>query len=63
MAKPNLTMAGRSAGSPDNAQSTHFFLINDSGTYFLRKLAPVDDGQAVFDPDGRCQLEVVWTFC
>ena len=41
MAKPNLTMAGRTAGSPDNAQGTHFFLINDSGTYFLRKLPPV----------------------
>jgi hypothetical protein len=40
MAKPNLTMDGRSAGSPDNAQGTHFFLINDSGTYFLRKLPP-----------------------
>ena len=24
MAKPNLTMAGRTAGSPDNAQGTHF---------------------------------------
>ncbi len=43
MAKPNLNMFGRSAGSPDNAQGTHFFLINDSGTYFLRKLAPPDD--------------------
>ena len=42
MAKPNLTMDGRSAGSPDNAQGTHFFLINDSGTYFLRKLPPSD---------------------
>ena len=40
MAKPNLNMAGRTAGSPDNAQGTHFFLINDSGTYFLRKLPP-----------------------
>ncbi|UWU83187.1 hypothetical protein N2605_27095 [Bradyrhizobium yuanmingense] len=40
MAKPNLTMDGRSAGSPDNAQGTHFFLINDSGTYFLRNLPP-----------------------
>jgi len=38
MAKPNLTMTGRTAGSPDNAQGTHFFLINDTGTYFLRKL-------------------------
>jgi hypothetical protein len=50
MAKPNLNMVGRSAGSPDNAQGTHFFLINDSGTYFLRKLPPPDDGSA-FDFD------------
>ncbi len=44
MAKPNLTMTGRTAGSPDNAQGTHFFLINDSGTYFLRKLPPPAEG-------------------
>lgn len=42
MAKPNVNMPGRTAGSPDNAQGTHFFLINDSGTYFLRKLPPSD---------------------
>lgn len=40
MAKPNVNMAGRTAGSPDNAQGTHFFMFNDSGTYFLRKLPP-----------------------
>jgi hypothetical protein len=51
MSKPNLNMVGRSAGSPDNAQGTHFFLINDSGTYFLRKLPPVEDGQGALDPD------------
>ncbi|GAA4491593.1 hypothetical protein GCM10023094_56200 [Rhodococcus olei] len=51
MSKPNLNMVGRSAGSPDNAQGTHFFLINDSGTYFLRKLPPGEDGQSVLDPD------------
>ena len=33
MAKPNLNMAGRTAGSPDNAQGTYFFMINDTGTY------------------------------
>jgi hypothetical protein len=44
MAKPNLTMAGRTAGSPDNAQGTTSFLINDRGTYFLRKLPPPDGG-------------------
>jgi hypothetical protein len=51
MAKPNLTMAGRAAGSPDNAQGTHFFLINDSGTYFLRKLPPLENGGSPFDPE------------
>lgn len=50
MAKPNLTMAGRTAGSPDNAQGTHFFLVNDTGTYFLRKLPPPADAEgSVFD--------------
>jgi hypothetical protein len=49
MAKPNVNMAGRTAGSPDNAQGTHFFMINDSGTYFLRNLPPVEG--EVFDPD------------
>jgi hypothetical protein len=49
MAKPNLTMDGRVAGSPDNAQGTHFFLINDSGTYFLKKLPP-SAGDDPFDP-------------
>jgi hypothetical protein len=51
MAKPNLHMAGRTAGSPDNAQGTHFFLINDSGTYYLRKLPPPENGQSVLDPE------------
>ena len=49
MAKPNLHMEGRTAGSPDNAQGTHFFLINDTGTYFLKRL-PLADG-TVFDAD------------
>lgn len=48
MAKPNLTMTGRTAGSPDNAQGTHFFLINDSGTYFLRQLPPSSES---FSPE------------
>ena len=45
MAKPNLNMVGRTAGSPDNAQGTHFFMINDTGTYFLRKLPPPTSGR------------------
>jgi len=51
MAKPNLTMVGRTAGSPDNAQGTHFFLINDSGTYYLRRLPPPDGDESILDPD------------
>jgi hypothetical protein len=51
MAKPNVNMPGRSAGSPDNAQGTHFFLINDTGTYYLRMLPPPQDGASVLDQD------------
>src|ERR1700680_196286 len=52
MAKPDLwTMSGRTAGSPDNAQGTHFFLINDSGTYFLRSLDPLPEGEDGFTPE------------
>ncbi len=36
-ASPNLHLVGRSAGSPDNAQATHFFLINDAGTFYLKR--------------------------
>ena len=35
---PNLNFPGRAAGSTDNAQGTHFFLLNDEGTYFLKRL-------------------------
>lgn len=56
MAKPNLwTLAGRTAGSPDNAQGTHFFLINDSGTYFLRSLPPPPDDEDGFTPERLIQ--------
>jgi len=51
MAKPNLAMTGRTAGSPDNAQGTHFFMINDSGTYFLRKLPPPEPKEDVWTPE------------
>jgi len=51
MAKPSLTMSGRTAGSPDNAQGTHFFLINDSGTYFLRSLPPATPEANAFTPE------------
>ena len=51
MAKPNLVMEGRTAGSPDNAQGTHFFMINDTGTYFLRRLQPLPGGIDAWSPD------------
>jgi hypothetical protein len=51
MAKPNLVMEGRTAGSPDNAQGTHFFMINDTGTYFLRRLKPLPGGIDAWRPD------------
>ncbi len=44
MAKPNLTMDGRTAGSPDNSQGTHFLMINDTGTYYLRRLPSAPPG-------------------
>jgi hypothetical protein len=37
---PNLSFAGRAAGSTDDSQPTYFLLLNDSGTYFLRHLSP-----------------------
>lgn len=39
---PMLEARGRAASSPDNAQSTHFFLVNDSGTYLLQQPQNVD---------------------
>lgn len=39
---PLMELFGRTASSPDNAQGTHFFLINDSGTYLLKKPDNVD---------------------
>src|SRR5713101_625760 len=39
---PNLNFPGRAAGSTDNCQATHFFLFNDTGTYFLKRLDKVD---------------------
>ena len=47
MAKPNLTMDGRTAGSPDNSQGTYFLMINDTGTYCLKHLPSAPPGTAV----------------
>ena len=34
---PCVEGSGRAAGSPDNAQSTVFFMWNDDGTYMLKR--------------------------
>jgi len=44
---PNINFQGRAAGSTDNAQATHFFLFNDTGTYFLKRLEKVDPTEPV----------------
>ena len=44
---PNLNFPGRAAGSTDNCQATSFFMMNDSGTYFLKRLDNVDPAQPV----------------
>jgi hypothetical protein len=50
LGSPNLYMGGRSAGSPDNAQATHFLLINDEGTYFLKRL-PGNEREVPLTPE------------
>jgi hypothetical protein len=44
---PNLNFPGRAAGSTDNCQATHFFLFNDTGAYFLKRLSNADPTQPV----------------
>jgi hypothetical protein len=41
---PMMELVGRAASSPDNCQGTHFFLINDSGTYLLQRPKDIDPG-------------------
>ncbi|HUA85418.1 MAG TPA: hypothetical protein VMB85_16255 [Bryobacteraceae bacterium] len=36
---PFLNVLGRAASSPDNAQATSFFMINDEGIWLIKKLA------------------------
>jgi hypothetical protein len=37
---PNILMSRRAAGSADNAQNTHFFMLNNEGTFYLKPLPP-----------------------
>jgi hypothetical protein len=54
LGSPMIALAGRAASSPDNAQGTHFFLLNDSGTYLLRRppdLIPLAPSAGPCDPE------------
>lgn len=42
LGSPMLELFGRAASSPDNCQATHFFLVNDTGTYLLKRPDVVD---------------------
>jgi hypothetical protein len=37
LGSPMMEAVGRAAGSPDNAQATVFFMIDDTGTYLLQR--------------------------
>src|SRR5258706_5237858 len=47
LSTPNLNFPARAAGSTDNFQATHFFLFNDTGTYFLTRLDTIDPTEPV----------------
>jgi hypothetical protein len=67
LGSPMLEIYGRAASSPDNAQATHFFLINDSGTYFLKRPDNVDPfffrgeltPEKLIDYTEKCKLKVL----
>src|SRR5271168_1818199 len=44
---PNINFPGRAAGSTDNAQGTHFFLINDTGAYLLKRVEAANPSEPV----------------
>src|SRR5271170_5557332 len=44
---PNINFPGRAAGSTDNAQGTHFFLINDTGVYLLKRVDAANPGEPI----------------
>ncbi|HEY8411764.1 MAG TPA: hypothetical protein VIK76_10190 [Pyrinomonadaceae bacterium] len=64
---PMLEINGRTASSPDNAQAAHFFMINDTGTYLLKKPDNVDPfyfrgeltPQKLIDYAEKCKVRVL----
>ncbi len=64
---PMVEVIGRAASSPDNAQGTHFFMLNDSGTYLLKRpadLPPTSLREAttpstLIDLANRCKVKVL----
>ena len=64
---PLLELRGRAASSPDNAQATHVFMINDSGTYLLRPPQDMDpfllqgdvSEQALLDLAERSKVKIL----
>ena len=43
---PFLNILARSGSSPDNSQPTHFVMVNDEGTWLLKRLSP-PEGQVL----------------
>jgi len=64
---PMLEIDGRTASSPDNAQATHFFMINDSGTYLLKRPEGLDPyyfrgeltPQKLIDYAEKCKVKIL----
>jgi hypothetical protein len=61
---PNLNFQGRAAGSTDNCQATSFFLFNDTGAYFLKRLDAADSTEPI-TPDSlirrarECKVKIL----
>ena len=59
---PMLKVLGRATSSPDNAQGTHFFMINDEAIWLIRKLNKVEAMKLLRDlpPNRREWSENDW---
>jgi hypothetical protein len=50
---PFVNIVGRTAPSPDNAQATHFFMLNDEGTWLIKRLRGKEAAALVKDAPAR----------